>query len=99
MRLGHENVQGSRAGEAEADVAVGIGAWAIKCGAPSHATAAKLNRLIWIEEELQRMSEAAHDGDADCQLAHLRAWSDVYAQEKDAMDRYAEESEAAADGP
>ena len=40
---------GERQGEAEADVAVGIGAWGIKSGPPSNATIAKLNRLICIQ--------------------------------------------------
>jgi enolase len=50
-------LQGSRTGEAEADLAVGIGAWAIKCGAPSGGTIGKLNRLIAIEEHLANMNQ------------------------------------------
>ena len=39
-------------------MAVGIGAWAIKSGPPTHASIPKLNRLIWIEEDLARMGHA-----------------------------------------
>jgi hypothetical protein len=90
--------QGSRAGEAEADVAVGLGAWALKCGAPSHATIGKLNRLIWIEEELERMSEAAQHGQSDVQVAYLQTWQEVYEREKEESNKYAESVEAAAEG-
>ena len=92
--------QGARAGEAEADVAVGIGAWALKSGPPSHATIGKLNRLILIEEQLAQMQEAAQvDGRVEEQVAHLVTWEQVYEAEEQALAAYAEEAENAAEGP
>jgi enolase len=77
LRLVLAHRAGERAGEAEADVAVGIGAWGIKCAAPSHATVRKLSRLICIEEELDKMKQAAEEGNAEAQLAHLVSWQQV----------------------
>ena len=91
---------GARAGEADADMAVGIGAWAIKSGPPSHASIPKLNRLIWIEEDLARMDHAAElEGLIDAQTAHLVSWEKVYASEEQALSDYAEAVQAAEQGP
>ena len=91
---------GPRAGEVEADLAVGIGAWGIKSGMPGHATMGKLNRLILIEEQLAHMDKAARAGaEPQLQTAHLRKWEQVYATEAAAAQQYAEAAELAAQGP
>lgn len=92
--------EGPRAGEVEADLCIGIGGWGIKSGIPGHATIAKLNRLILIEEQLKTMDEAARaGGQPHLQTAHLRTWRQVYEAEDAAAAEYAEAAENAAQGP
>ena len=93
---------GERAGEADADVAVGIGAWGLKCGPPCAATVGKLNRLLWIEEQLETMLAAAKGGQPEAlmaQTAHLQRWEQVYEEEDRLSAMYAAEAQEASMGP
>ena len=93
---------GERAGEADADVAVGIGAWGLKCGPPCAATVGKLNRLLWIEEQLETMLAAAKGGQPEAlaaQTAHLQRWEQVYEEEDRLSAMYAAEAQEASIGP
>ena len=82
---------GLEAGGADADLAVGLGAWGIMCGSPGPLMTGKINRLIKVQEELQ---EAAAAG-----LCEVVTWEDTYAREKEAMQQIADLAQTAAAGP
>uniref|UniRef100_A0A7S0HG12 phosphopyruvate hydratase n=2 Tax=Hanusia phi TaxID=3032 RepID=A0A7S0HG12_9CRYP len=53
QRLVLTSRKGAHAGEIDADVAVGMGCWGLRCCEPSHRSVDELNRLIEIDEHLR----------------------------------------------
>lgn len=84
-------MQGLKTGSTDVDLAVGLGAWGLICGAPGPTVYGKLNRLVEIEEELGQLQRD--------RLVDVQTWELVYEREKEAIERLAEMAASAAEGP
>lgn len=82
---------GVEAGAVDADIAVGLGAWGLVCGAPGPLMAGKMNQLIKAEEEVAEMVAGGK-----CELV---TWAEVYERENSAMQHVADLASTAAKGP